>query len=72
MVKAASGKCGGSRHRRAAVNIPVERDLPPQSRALAEQFILNGYRIEGLLGEGGFGITYLARDLLDQVFVLKE
>lgn len=34
--------------------------------------ILNGYKIERVLGSGGFGVTYLARDLLGQPFAIKE
>ena len=33
---------------------------------------VNGYSIAQVLGQGGFGITYLAHDLLDQSFALKE
>src|SRR3989442_3943960 len=40
--------------------------LPPQSR-------LHWYVLEGVLGQGGFGITYLARDTnLDQPVAIKE
>jgi hypothetical protein len=33
---------------------------------------VNGYRIDQILGSGGFGITYLASDLLGQQFAIKE
>jgi predicted Ser/Thr protein kinase len=33
---------------------------------------VNGYRIERVLGSGGFGVTYLACDLLMQRFAVKE
>jgi hypothetical protein len=40
--------------------------------ALPHGSIVNGYRIERVLGSGGFGVTYLASDLLGQRFAVKE
>nr|WP_321983244.1 serine/threonine-protein kinase [uncultured Lichenicoccus sp.] len=40
--------------------------------ALPKGTVVQGFTIEGILGRGGFGITYRARDRLDQVFALKE
>jgi len=41
--------------------------------ALPSQYRLHWYRLERVLGQGGFGITYLARDTnLDQAVAIKE
>lgn len=41
--------------------------------ALADGYQLHWYEIDSILGQGGFGITYLARDTnLDQLVAIKE
>lgn len=41
--------------------------------ALPVGYMLEEYRIEGMLGRGGFGITYLAHDRhLDKRVAVKE
>ena len=41
--------------------------------ALQPQYRLHWYTLERVLGQGGFGITYLARDTnLDQLVAIKE
>ncbi|MDX1513431.1 MAG: protein kinase [Gammaproteobacteria bacterium] len=41
--------------------------------ALPAGYTLHWYKIESILGQGGFGITYLARDTnLDQLVAIKE
>lgn len=40
---------------------------------LPSGYVLKNYKIEKMLGDGGFGITYLARDIsLDKVVAIKE
>lgn len=52
------------------------RRLPPSATrrlTLPKDFRLHEYRIEGVLGQGGFGITYLATDThLDAPVAIKE
>lgn len=44
-----------------------------QRRALPKGYILDGYTIESVLGRGGFGITYLAREpRLERLVAIKE
>jgi endonuclease YncB( thermonuclease family) len=40
--------------------------------ALPEGTYLYGYRIDRVLGRGGFGITYRALDRIEQLFAIKE
>ena len=53
----------------------IER-TPPEpawpSFALPRGTEINGYRLDRILGSGGFGITYLGLDLLRQRFAIKE
>jgi serine/threonine protein kinase/HAMP domain-containing protein len=49
------------------------RPLPKRSLALPKGLRLHEYRIERVLGQGGFGITYLATDVnLDAEVAIKE
>ena len=63
----AAGTIGSGRRRRDAMTDPAYPDaLPAQSR-------LHWYVVERVLGQGGFGITYLARDTnLDRPVAIKE
>ena len=48
-------------------------NIPHDSRAIPIGHELEGYRIEGILGQGTFGITYLAVDtVLNRKFAIKE
>ena len=47
--------------------------MTQQLHALPPGYKIEGYRIEGTLGTGGFGVTYLARELsLDRLVAIKE
>lgn len=51
----------------------AHQDLPYLDELAPGQTLLRGqYRIERYLNSGGFGITYLARDSLDRLVVIKE
>ncbi len=44
-----------------------------QYNALPNGYAFEGYRIEGVLGAGGFGITYLATETaVDRQVAIKE
>ncbi len=47
-------------------------EAPWPGYALPRGTVVNGYSLERVLGSGGFGVTYLARDLLQQAFAIKE
>jgi len=48
-------------------------DLCPAPKELPADYMLHGYRIIRPIGEGGFGVTYLASDeLLNRQVVIKE
>jgi|GEM_PF-5770397 serine/threonine protein kinase len=51
--------------------MPESIDTWPRN-ALAHGTALHGYAIEAILGSGGFGITYRARDKIDQIVAIKE
>ncbi|MBL8332192.1 MAG: protein kinase [Rubrivivax sp.] len=52
---------------------PVPAALPRRQVALDKGVQLHEYRIERVLGQGGFGITYLATDVnLDALVAVKE
>ncbi|HUU66740.1 MAG TPA: protein kinase [Methyloceanibacter sp.] len=47
--------------------------MSQQLHALPPGYEIEGYRIEGTLGTGGFGVTYLAREMsLDRLVAIKE
>ena len=58
---------------RGAVQAPLPPPPRPASVALPVGFRLHEYRIDGVLGQGGFGITYLATDVnLNSRVAIKE
>lgn len=51
----------------------IPEDLCPAPKELPPDYIINGYRLLHSIGEGGFGVTYLAADeLLHRRVVIKE
>ncbi len=50
----------------------LDKDANPDGLAPGTELCLGQYRIESFLSSGGFGITYLARDSLDRLVVIKE
>ena len=62
-------------HASDEANKPAQAQKPQPQRqdALPAGVSLFSYRVEGVLGQGGFGITYLARDLkLNTQVAIKE
>ncbi|MGN1309765.1 MAG: ankyrin repeat domain-containing protein, partial [Akkermansia sp.] len=56
-----------------AVARQTETDLPAGGVHLPIGYMLRDYKITGLLGQGGFGITYLAQDtIFNSEVVIKE
>ncbi|MBR5895765.1 MAG: serine/threonine protein kinase [Akkermansia sp.] len=48
-------------------------DICPAPKELPANYMINGYRLMRCIGEGGFGVTYLATDeLLNRKVVIKE
>lgn len=64
----------------ATVIVPVagggaadDAERPLIRKSLPAGIVVHRYRIEGIIGEGGFGITYRARDLaIDREVAIKE
>ncbi len=50
----------------------LDKDANPDGLAPGTELCLGQYTIESFLSSGGFGITYLARDSLDRLVVIKE
>ena len=60
----------------AGANRPCKEncdDICPAPKELPPNYMLNGYRLLRSIGEGGFGVTYLAEDrLMGRRVVIKE
>ena len=62
-----------SAYARTAPPQPIGHAMPAEALALASGVRLLEYRIDGVLGQGGFGITYLATDVqLHAKVAIKE
>lgn len=70
---AASRQSTASDPQEAAMPAPPPREAAASSLALRAGYALHEYRVNALLGQGGFGITYLATDVnLGSKVAIKE
>ncbi|GAA0285329.1 serine/threonine-protein kinase [Rhodovulum strictum] len=54
------------------IRFPLPPDVPAEELQPGTELLHGQYRIERFLNSGGFGLTYLARDSLDRIVVIKE
>jgi len=54
------------------ITTPLQLDGPAEELQPGTELLHGQYRIERFLNSGGFGLTYLARDSLDRIVVIKE